>query len=168
MANFDDRLGAILNNTTMTTEELLDQLEDTESAVVKTLPVACYDKVESKLPAAVTEQLSPDLVDDYEFCRTTLRGVLERGMSALEGALQLAAETESPKAYSTAVELMSLISNTSKDLMGVHGALKQKVGTQKIEKQVNIQQNFSADPSTIQNDPKQISNLLDGLDDEQI
>lgn len=166
MSNFDDRLGAILNNTNVPMDELLDQLEDTESHTVKTLPVAVYDKVESKLPVEVTNALSPDLVDDYEFCRTALRGVLERGMNALEGALQLAAETESPKAYSTAVELMSIISNTSKDLLGVHNALKQKPGVTKIEKQVNVQQNFNGDTSSIQNDSKEIANLLDGLDDE--
>jgi hypothetical protein len=161
--NFEQRLENLISSN-QSTDELLDSLEDSEQIQVKRLPEVVYDTVASKLPQK--ETLSPDLVDDYEFTRSILRGLLLRGTSALEGAMTLAAETESPNAYRNVSDIMKTVSDIAGSLMSVHDTVKPKAPT-KIDKQINIQNNVAKDTDIVTaNDPKVISQFLDAMDDD--
>lgn len=155
---FEDRLNAILSSEA-STEELLESL-DSEDQIQRTLPVVTYDSVKTDI--IKTEGVTQDMIDDYEFSRSILRGLINRGTSVLEGAMIVAAETENTRAYDTAATIMKSIAEMTKDLMSMHTAVKPKAGTTKIDKQVNIQQNINQDNIS---DAKDINNLLDSLDD---
>lgn len=160
--NFEERLTKILSNEP-TTDDLLNSLDDQDEIQTKRLPEVIYDEVKSNLPQK--EILSPDLIDDYEFTRTILRGLLVRGTSALEGSMILAAETESPNAYRNVSEIMKTVADISQALLSVHDSVKPKSAT-KIEKQINIQNNVSKESDiTTATDPKAINRLLDALDE---
>lgn len=160
--DFENRLNALISSSDKSTEELLNDLEDSDAVVARRLPEVQYEQVQSNLPQK--EVLSPDLVDDYEYTRSILRGLLARGTSALEGAMTLAAETESPKAYQNVAELMRTVSDIAEGLMKVHDTVKPKAAS-KIEKQINIQNNNLNTDITTATDPKALSKLLDGLSD---
>jgi hypothetical protein len=135
----------------------LDELED-EDERPQMHDVVVYDPVESKLPA---EQRDTDLYDDYEYSRTILRGILERGTVALENSLMLAKESQHPRAFEVTSTLMKNISDTTKELMNLHGHMNGS--DNKAPSTVNnTQNNYYGDDKK----PKGVDDLLDGLDDE--
>jgi hypothetical protein len=128
---------------------------------LRKLPDVTYTPVASNVQNK--EQLSQDLVDDYEFSRTILRGLITRGTSALEGAMTVAAETEHPRAFETAANIMKSVAEMTKDLMSMHTAIKPKQ-TNVIDKQINVQNNFTGSGDA-PGQAKTISSMLDDLED---
>jgi hypothetical protein len=138
----------------------LDDLDD------ETMPRESFDLVEytpviSKVPV---DQRESDVYDDYNYTRTVLRGLIERGTSALEGSLMLAKESEHPRAFEVSSTLMKNISEMSKDLMELHKHLENgKGGVATTPSTVNnTQNNFYNEKQ-----PKGVDDLLDDLDDDE-
>ena len=49
---------------------------------------------------------------DYKYTRNTLYGLVERGQDAIEGILDLAKESEHPRTYEVAGQLIKTVSET--------------------------------------------------------
>jgi hypothetical protein len=66
-----------------------------------------------------------DIKDDYEISRATLRSTIEKGMSALDRILTIGEETEHPRVFEVATQMMRAINDASKDLLEVQKRIKE-------------------------------------------
>ena len=73
---------------------------------------------------------------DYRYARENLYNLVERGQEAIDGILELSKETEHPRAYEVAGQLIKTVGETAEKLIDLQSKLKklegeeQKVGTQ--------------------------------------
>lgn len=56
---------------------------------------------------------------DMDLARTTLHGLLASGETALQGILEVASQSDHPRAYEVAANLIGTIANAAKDLMEI-------------------------------------------------
>ena len=61
---------------------------------------------------------------DFQYARENLYNVIERGSDAMEGILEVARETEHPRAYEVVGQLIDKITNANKELLDVHNKMK--------------------------------------------
>lgn len=105
-------------------DEKLDDLLNIESDIKKETKIV-------KLPSR-----HENMETDYKYARENLYGLVERGQDAIEGILQLSKETEHPRAYEVAGQLIKTVGETAEKLIDLQSKLKklegeeQKVGTQ--------------------------------------
>ena len=62
--------------------------------------------------------------NDYKYGRETLYGLVERGQDAIEGILELSKETEHPRAYEVAGQLIKSVADTTDKLIDLQKKLK--------------------------------------------
>tara|TARA_R100000005_G_C4974743_1_gene186518 strand:+ start:708 stop:1148 length:441 start_codon:yes stop_codon:yes gene_type:complete len=87
------------------------------------------------------EKLSPDdIKKDYEYTRGNLYSLIEKGQEAINGILELAQESEMPRAYEVAGQLIKNVADATDKLM----ELQKKLKDVEEEKQVK-------GPSTVNN-----------------
>jgi len=67
-------------------------------------------------PVAVPEQ-NKDITDDYSYSREKYKGILDRGEEALDGMMQLAAESEHPRAYEVLSHMLKNMADVTDKLM---------------------------------------------------
>tara|TARA_Y100000289_G_C3916967_1_gene147975 strand:+ start:922 stop:1347 length:426 start_codon:yes stop_codon:yes gene_type:complete len=74
-----------------------------------------------------------DIQKDYEYTRGNLYSIIEKGQEAINGILELAQETEQPRAYEVAGQLIKSVSDATDKLMELQKKLKdvEEDGTQK-------------------------------------
>ena len=61
---------------------------------------------------------------DYRYARENLYNLVERGQDAIDGILDLSKETESPRAYEVAGQLIKTVSDTAEKLIDIKKKLK--------------------------------------------
>ena len=66
-----------------------------------------------------------DIQKDYEYTRGNLYSLIEKGQEALNGALELAQETDSPRAYEVTGQLIKSISDATDKLLDLQKKLKE-------------------------------------------
>lgn len=79
---------------------------------------------QSRQPIAVPEQ-NKDVIDDYDFSRDQYRSLLDKGDEALTGMLQLAAESEHPRAYEVLSGMMKNMADITDKLMDLQKKKKE-------------------------------------------
>jgi SNF2 family DNA or RNA helicase len=96
--------------------------------------------VEENLPAVVAEnQHAQDIAFDYELSRTTHRDLLEQGQESLTDLLKVAKESQHPRAYEVAANMLNTLSNMTDKLMALHEKRKALDGTKGQSQQtVNV------------------------------
>ena len=105
-------------------DQQLDDILNIESGIKEKTKIV-------KLP-----ERSENIETDYRYARENLYGLVERGQDAIEGILQLSKETEHPRAYEVAGQLIKTVGETAEKLIDLQQKLKkledeeQKVGTQ--------------------------------------
>ena len=113
---------------------LNDTLDMTSDIKVQTGEIVREVK---KLPT--TTDQSESIVNDYKYTRENLYGLVERGQDAIEGILDVCKETENPRAYEVAGQLIKTVGETAEKLLDVQHKLKKlqdedaaagKIGTQ--------------------------------------
>lgn len=75
--------------------------------------------------------VSPVLDDDAAHARQTLRTLIDKGNEAIDGILHIAKNSDHPRAYEVAGQLIKTVSDTAKDLLEVQ---KRKKDLEKDEK----------------------------------
>jgi hypothetical protein len=73
-----------------------------------------------KLPANVEK-----METDYNYARENLYNLVERGQDAIDGILDLCKETEQPRAYEVAGQLIKTVGETAEKLLDVQKKLKE-------------------------------------------
>jgi len=76
------------------------------------------DKIE-KVTSAID-----DVKKDYEYTRGNLYSLIEKGQEAINGILELAKESEMPRAYEVAGQLIKNVSDATDKLMDLQKKLK--------------------------------------------
>lgn len=66
---------------------------------------------------ASVEEKNKDIEDDYEFSRKTYRELIEKGTHALNGMMDLASESEHPRAYEVLGGMLKGMSDITDKLM---------------------------------------------------
>ena len=61
---------------------------------------------------------------DYRYARENLYNLVERGQDSIDGILDLSKETESPRAYEVAGQLIKTVSDTAEKLIDIQKKLK--------------------------------------------
>ncbi len=106
----------------------------TEVEVDETDVVVCVDR---EKPDRLTKD---DIEKDYEYTRGNLYSIIEKGQQAINGILELAQDSEMPRAYEVAGQLIKSVSDATDKLMDL----------QKKVKDVN-EDSPSKGPSTVNN-----------------
>lgn len=71
-----------------------------------------------------------DLDKDYLTVRDNLKELIGKGTTAIDGILNLASETEQPRAYEVLAQLIKTVADTNKDLLDMHNKMKTIKGEQ--------------------------------------
>jgi len=87
----------------------------TEVEIQKTTPDERIQKIKST---------SEDIRKDYEYTRGNLYSIIEKGQEAINGILELAQESEMPRAYEVAGQLIKNVSDATDKLMDLQKKLK--------------------------------------------
>ena len=66
-----------------------------------------------------------DRTKDYEYARGNFYSIVEKGQEALNGALELAQETESARAYEVAGQIIKSVADTTDKLMDLQKKVKE-------------------------------------------
>ena len=72
----------------------------------------------------VTESLKTEIKKDYEYTRGNLYSIIEKGQEALNGVLELAQESDQPRAYEVAGQLIKNVSDATDKLLDLQKKLK--------------------------------------------
>lgn len=97
-----------------------DKLNDTfnvDASIVK-------DDSNSIETEIVPPKESDDVQKDYEYTRGNLYSLIEKGQEAINGILELAQESEMPRAYEVAGQLIKNVADATDKLMDLQKKLK--------------------------------------------
>ena len=89
--------------------EDIDKALDIESKPVETEVVKKEKKPEIKKVHSQEEQIQKD----YEYTRGNLYSIIEKGQEAIDGILELAQESDSPRAYEVAGQLIKSVADSN-------------------------------------------------------
>ena len=76
---------------------------------------------------------SEDIKKDYEYTRGNLYSIIEKGQEAINGILELAQESEMPRAYEVAGQLIKNVSDATDKLMDLQKKLKDVNKEEEVE-----------------------------------
>ena len=92
----------------------LDEAFDVESTEVE----VTEKKIEK------IKSTSEDIKKDYEYTRGNLYSIIEKGQEAIDGILELAQESEMPRAYEVAGQLIKNVADATDKLLTLQQKLK--------------------------------------------
>ena len=101
---------------------MADYTELEKTFDVATEVVADVKKVGIQKPPL--ERDKTDIRNDYEYTRGNLYSIIEKGQEAINGILELAQESEMPRAYEVAGQLVKSVSDATDKLMDLQKKLK--------------------------------------------
>jgi predicted P-loop ATPase/GTPase len=95
--------------------ESIDKALNTESII----------EVEAKpLKVELMKSTSSDVQKDYEYSRGQLYSLIEKGQETLNGIMELAAETDSPRAYEVAGQILKSVADTADKLIDLQKKMR--------------------------------------------
>lgn len=97
--------------------ENLDSALNIESSIVG------VEKVKEDLN--ITPLKSNDIQKDYEYTRSNLYSLIEKGQEAINGIMELAGEGGSPRAYEVAGQLIKSVGDVTDKLIDLQKKLKE-------------------------------------------
>ena len=100
----------------MTKYEKLDEAFDVEPTEVE---VEVTEKKIERIKSG-----SEDIKRDYEYTRGNLYSIIEKGQEAIDGILELAQESEMPRAYEVAGQLIKNVADATDKLLTLQQKLK--------------------------------------------
>ena len=85
------------------------------------------DQTEVKEPVGIQKPdrlTKNDIEKDYEYTRGNLYSIIEKGQEAINGILELAQDSEMPRAYEVAGQLIKSVSDATDKLMDLQKKVK--------------------------------------------
>ena len=98
-----------------------DQLDDAFNVATEVVTESLPAKVEKQKPDRLTKD---DIEKDYEYTRGNLYSIIEKGQEAINGILELAQDSEMPRAYEVAGQLIKSVSDATDKLMDLQKKVK--------------------------------------------
>jgi len=102
-----------------------DNLDETFNVEETMKPVVEVESVDVESSIDKFEKVSEDIRKDYEYSRGNLYSIIEKGQEALNGVIELAQETEMPRAYEVAGQLIKSVSDATEKLIDLQKKLKE-------------------------------------------
>ena len=112
----------------------MTNLDDTFNVEVSDTPeggcATRKDQLANVSNVGITPEQKPDRLTktdidkDYEYTRGNLYSIIEKGQEAINGILELAQESEMPRAYEVAGQLIKSVSDATDKLMDLQKKLK--------------------------------------------
>jgi len=87
-----------------------------EKPVVEVLPAELFPTSEI--------EIAKDLDTDYEYTRNNLKAIIEKGSEALDGILELAKESEHPRAYEVVGQIIKNVADVNRQLIDLQKDIK--------------------------------------------
>ena len=105
----------------MSSYESIDEALNTTSAIeVSNTPEnGCITRKDS------TKNITDDIEKDYEYTRANLYSLIEKGQESLNGIMELAGESASPRAYEVAGQIIKSVADTTDKLMELQKKVKE-------------------------------------------
>ena len=100
-----------------------DKLNDTFNVSADIVPTEIED-IDISLKKVEVSPLTDDVKKDYEYTRGNLYSLIEKGQEAINGILELAQESEMPRAYEVAGQLIKNVADATDKLMDLQKKLK--------------------------------------------
>ena len=92
----------------------IDEALNIESSIIESQPI-------KPVPPKVEKD---DIKKDYEYTRANLYSLIEKGQEAINGIMELAGESASPRAYEVAGQLIKSVADTTDKLADLQKKLK--------------------------------------------
>ena len=113
-----------------------DSLNDTfNTDPVEVNAITKKDKEKSNI-----QKLTDDVGKDYDYTRGNLYSLIEKGQEAINGIMEVAGETASPRAYEVAGQLIKSVADTTDKLADLHKKIKE-IDEDKAKPQSNVTNN---------------------------
>jgi hypothetical protein len=90
--------------------------KDTIADALDIEPIVEYPAIPAHVIPKSTEQ---DIDDDYEYARSNLYNLIEKGNYAMNGILEVARESQHPRAYEVAASLIKNIGDVNDKLLNL-------------------------------------------------
>ena len=101
---------------TMTNYDSIDEALNTSSAI---------DVKPVSTPKKVKKTETDDIKKDYDYTRANLYSLIEKGQESLNGIMELAGESASPRAYEVAGQIIKSVADTTDKLMELQKKVKE-------------------------------------------
>ncbi len=113
----------------------MKKVEDKLNEILDITPKVEVEKVSPVIPRPWEDQ---DITNDYKYSRENLYNLVERGQDAIDGILTLAKETEHPRTYEVAGQLIKNVGEVTEKLLQLQEKMKKlgeetKKGPNKVE-----------------------------------
>jgi hypothetical protein len=115
--------------------EDIDKALDIEPTEIKS------EIVKSEISTIVKKEESDQLQKDYEYSRGQLYSIIEKGQEAINGILELAQESDSPRAYEVAGQLIKNVGDVTDKLIDLQKKMKDINQEQKGSVPTNVTNN---------------------------
>ena len=120
---------------TMSSYDPIDEALNTTSAIeVSTTPEGGGIRRKDEI-----KNVSEDIDKDYQYTRANLYSLIEKGQESLNGIMELAGESASPRAYEVAGQIIKSVADTTDKLMELQKKVKE------------VDEEKSKGPSTVTN-----------------
>ena len=70
------------------------------------------------------EKMDKDLGADYREVRSNLKDLINTGQNAIDGIISVASDSDSPRAYEVAGQMIKTVAEMNKDLIDMHNKMK--------------------------------------------
>ena len=101
--------------------EVLDEVLGITDVVEKTTEVVSKEPKKNIVPSKINNE---DIENDYKYQRENFYTLIDRGQDAIEGILDIAKESEHPRAYEVAGNLIKNVADTTEKLMILQEKMK--------------------------------------------
>ena len=108
MTKLDDKVNEILG------------IEATEKPTLESIV-----KIDNPTVPRIKDPNKPDIDSDYDYSRENYYNLIEKGQEAIEGILEIAKESQHPRAYEVAGQLISNVATTVDKLQDLQKKLKE-------------------------------------------
>ena len=113
-----------------------DSLNDT----FNTDPVESTEIVKEQKRKEQIQKLTDDVSKDYDYTRGNLYSLIEKGQEAINGIMEVAGETASPRAYEVAGQLIKSVADSTDKLMDLQKKMKD-IDEERTKTQNNVTNN---------------------------
>ena len=96
-----------------------------EALNVKSEIIPTPEHVVSKKKNEIKKVEGQDVGKDYDYTRGNLYSLIEKGQEAINGIMEVAGETASPRAYEVAGQLIKSVADTTDKLMDLQKKVKE-------------------------------------------
>ena len=104
----------------MSSYDSIDEALNTSSIEVSNTPENGCVKRKDNL-----RDVSKEVQQDYEYTRSNLYSLIEKGQESLNGIMELAGESASPRAYEVAGQIIKSVADTTDKLMELQKKVKE-------------------------------------------